>query len=311
MKREREAQEEAEERANKRGEFMQKCSGNNRKSTDDNDDKGFKSLENRSKRMDFTEESSENVTTSEDEEVEIEREIKKESRKDSSEEEKYEKWRNRDKDSLEKEREGSFEMVSEVEKSKKDKQMSEEDSEEIERWFDEETLAEKQSELNHPSDFEKTMDEESRGSSLSPAVSLMTSGYGTYQPEEREGAHIEELDERLTVAEFDRDSLYSFEVYEIDQDERSVKPVHEEATQRNIQAADEFQDGKRLNDGGEGVERLEAEMGSELSETNDEDGVQSNKGIKFIDSKVDQSGTSYQRMYEKWEGNLRRPIGKY
>ncbi|KAK7930090.1 hypothetical protein WMY93_006485 [Mugilogobius chulae] len=137
----------------------------------------------------------------------------------------------------------------------------------------------------------------------SPAASLLTSGYGTIRSEKH---NIE--DDRLTIHEFDKDSLYSFGVCEQEAGEIHVTTRNYRSGSR-VLAQDDFWDGRKSENSvvemGEDEEegRVEAQLCLEERERSEEEEEEGNRDIKFIDSKVDQSS------YQEWEGNLRHPAG--
>ncbi|XP_051239635.1 probable serine/threonine-protein kinase kinX isoform X1 [Dicentrarchus labrax] len=207
-------------------------------------------------------------------------------------------------------------------------------------------------------------DEEESGSSScdSPAPSLMTSGYGTYRPEEQEAGDYRD---DHSITEFDQDSrgdlsetrdddeeddrsLCSFGGFDIEpaelsaladaepeanvaccgddglREEVDTKPEEDKDEKlEDLHAASEtseeqqqvaevedrvISDEKRLD--GAGVDVGQYEEAQDLKEQNnveseDADESSSNKDIKFIDSKVDFSRMTYDKMCEDWEGNLR------
>ncbi|XP_075947729.1 uncharacterized protein hyls1 [Anarhichas minor] len=228
-------------------------------------------------------------------------------------------------------------------------------------------------------------DEEERcsSSSDSPAPSLMTSGYGTYKPEELEGGDYRD---DHTITEFDQDSRGDLsEMRDDEEDDRSLcsfgwfdlKPTepdyieteadvtlcgdddlqkeeeditdtkpgededqaNEETFEVDLHAMSEDEvtsatseerqccntvvedkvdvknsEGGSDDEGDKRYEMLEEDVRDgreekeieEKVELEDPDESSSNKDIKFIDSKVDFSRTTFDKMCEDWEGNLRQ-----
>ncbi|KAM7008981.1 uncharacterized protein hyls1 isoform 2-T2 [Tautogolabrus adspersus] len=213
-------------------------------------------------------------------------------------------------------------------------------------------------------------------SSDSPAPSLMTSGYGTYRPEEHEGGDYRD---DHTITEFDQDSRGDLSEVRDEEDDRSIcsfggldiEQTHREYSQTqplNLLANSKFEgysefcrdnkevgimdmkpeenkeqtdekfedlyaasknkvttsehlfkverDNERHLEGGSvDVQASEKErhkdkeeynVGREAEDRAESDESSSNKDIKFIDSKADASWMTYNKMYEEWEGNLRR-----
>ncbi|XP_040041449.2 uncharacterized protein hyls1 isoform X2 [Gasterosteus aculeatus] len=157
----------------------------------------------------------------------------------------------------------------------------------------------------------------------SPAQSLMTSGYGTFQPEELDGG--DDRDDR-TIAGFDHDSRGDPSETRDDEEEEddcslgwfdlgpseprgphgevdTVGPggdkgprAKPETGQQVCAAEDKV--GAKNSEGGSGDEEGKQQE-TKSGDTEDEAESSSNKDIKFIDSKVDVR-------HSEWDGNLRQ-----
>lgn len=182
--------------------------------------------------------------------------------------------------------------------------------------------------MSSESGSDEDHDEGCSSSCDSPAPSLMTSGYGTYRPEEQDGG-----DDRSEAA-FDQDSRGDLSDARDDEEDDGLslcswEPDRGEARPPTALAGDGVQEGVNIThtnaedaafrneathvaseEGGSvDPEEEEEERVQEAKEDNDveSDESSSNRDIKFINSDVD-----FSRMTEDtlWEGNLRPQKGK-
>lgn len=183
------------------------------------------------------------------------------------------------------------------------------------------------------SDDEDEEDESCSSSCDSPAPSLMTSGYGTYRPEEQEGGDGSDApfgrDSRGDLSELRDDeddgrSLCSFAG--LDEETRPLSvlaDVEPEAhvapggdnglcegadvtTTEEEEECSAVSAGKlRMVGANLGGVDAEEEVWERPDEADESDESSSNRDIKFIDSRVE-----FSLMALEWEGNLRRRKGK-
>ncbi|KAM8880453.1 uncharacterized protein hyls1 isoform 2-T2 [Spinachia spinachia] len=165
-------------------------------------------------------------------------------------------------------------------------------------------------------------DDEEQCRSDSPAQSLMTSGYGTVQPEEPEGGDYRDdhtMDSRgdpsETREEEEEDrSLGWFDLGPTEPDCTGTRSPHREVDtagqggDKGPREKSETREHVRATEDKVDVKNCEGESGDEeeereTKERDPEDESSSNKDIKFIDSKVDF------RHFE-WDGNLRQRKSK-
>lgn len=163
-------------------------------------------------------------------------------------------------------------------------------------------------------------DEGCSSSCDSPAPSLMTSGYGTYRPEEQDGG------DDGSEAAFDQDSRGDLSDARDDEEDdglslcswepdRGEAGVQEGVDIRHTNAEDVAFENEATHvaseEGGsvDAEEEEEEERVQEAEEENDveSDESSSNRDIKFINSDVDFSRMTADTL---WEGNLRPQKGK-